>query len=303
MAIEMWYPYAVDIDGTLVDAVPDHTINPGIALEQPAVDGQVDPKMTLVNALSPTVALQTLDIGAGLNAIGGANAMSGQVITYSSAEVAMFCQRQSHGATRDGASSHLKVALQSGLIIPVSANVGNDGPGLLEMLCILRHDGTNEPVAFTASQSLAGTPAGDVGYWCGPVKLNNVDVDSVQAIRIDFGISPVIRRHGGSVQPRFVGVQRRTPQITVTTDDVDLVNTYFKSVAIASATHVYFRKGTSAVDRVAEGTAGHCKFTVNDGAISAGAAGGNPQSLDIMIRPHYDGSNAIIVIDTASAIT
>lgn len=303
MAFEMWYPYAVDIDGTLLDSIDDHTIDPGVGLLQPDVDGQIDPETTLINTLDPTVQLSTLDIAGGLGAIGGAAALDGLAITKTSAEVILYLQRQSNAATRDGASSHLKAALQGGLIIPVSASAGNDAPGRLTLLCILRHDGTNEPLVFTASSSLAGDPDAGVGFWAGPVKLNNVDLDSVQNITVNFGLTPIVRRSAGSLQPTYVAIRRRTPSISVVTDDCDLAATYYKSAAIASATHVYFRKGTAAANRVADGTAEHVKITASAGAITAGPVAGNPQSLEVTITPHYNGSNAILVIDETSAIT
>lgn len=298
MAHDVYYPYAVDLNGSLVDNVLDQAIDPGVSLVRPIVDGGVDPRAAFVGIADPTININTHQIAAALAAL----TFDGMKLG-AAAIATLFMQKGADGGTRAGALSHMKLECKAGIVIPMTASAGVDEtPGTLAFAIHAMDDLTNDPFIFTASQSLAGTPDPDERFWAGPVKLNNVAVNGVQNITVNFGISLRKRRAAGAINPTHISIESRLSQISIVTDDAALIDTYKVPVAIASSTLAYFRKGAVG-SRVADVTAEHIKFTAAEGVIVSRGVSGSNQVSAIDIIPQYDGTNDLIAIDAASAIT
>ena len=298
MAHDVYYPYAADLNGTLVDNVLDQSINPGVSLVRPIVDGEVHPRAAFVGIADPTININSHQIAVVLDALAPDGMKLG-----AAAIATLFCQKGLDGGTRAGALSHLKLECKAGIVIPMTASVGVDEtPGTVAFAIHAMDDLTNDPFIFTAAQSLAGTPDPDERFWAGPVKLNNVAVNGVQGITVNFAWSLRKRRAAGAINPTHISIESRLSQISIVTDDAALIATYNEPVAIASSTLAYFRKGDVGT-RVIDGTAEHIKFTVAEGVIVSRGVSGANQAGAIDIIPQYDGSNELIAIDAASAIT
>lgn len=298
MAHDVYYPYAADLNGSLIDNVLDQSIDPGVSLIRPIVDGEVDPRAAFVGIADPTININSHQIAVAL----GALAPDGMKLG-AAAIATLFCQKGLDGGTRAGALSHMKIECKAGIIIPMTASVGVDEtPGTLEFAIHAMDDLTNDPFIFTASQTLAGTPDPDERFWAGPVKLNNVAVNGVQGITVDFAWSLRKRRASGAINPTHISIESRLSKISIVTDDAALIATYKVPVAITSSTLVYFRKGDVGT-RVINATAEHIKFTVAEGVIVSRGVSGANQAGAIDIIPQYDGTNELIAIDAASAIT
>lgn len=298
MAHDVYYPYAVDLDGSLVDNVLDQSIDPGVSLVRPIVDGGVDPRAAFVGIADPTVNINTHQIAAALDAItfDGLKLATNTIAT-------LFMLKGADGGTRADTFSHMKLECKAGIVIPMTASAGIDEtPGSMAFSIHAMDDGTNDPFIFTASQTLAGTPNPDERFWAGPVKLNNVAVNGVQNITVNFGFALRKRRAAGAINPTHISIESRLSMISIVTDDAALIATYNAPMAIASSTLAYFRKG-AAGSRVADGTAEHIKFTVAEGVIVSRGVSGANQAGAIDIIPQYDGSNVLIAINAASAIT
>jgi hypothetical protein len=298
MAMEQYFCYAADFDGVLIDAVSEQSVDGGANIIRPQADGLAFPKRATVNTIDQTYGFKSNAIATMLGALSATVPQLGKEIKAGD-ELTMFLQRQTNMATRDGATSHLKIVVNTGFIYTSGFSAENENPGTVDAAAIVFSE------TQTASQSLAGTPAADEEFYAGPVKLNNVALDGVQSINCVFGQQLDIKREAGSARPVFVGVNFVSPVISFTTTNAGLYNTYAGGVAISSATHFYLRKGSPTVagGRVADITAEHIKCTINAGMIKAAPMSGNQQMLTLEIHPIFDGTNAILIFDLASAIT
>ena len=293
---DVFYLYAVDLDSVLIDGVSDQGIDPGNQIIRPEVDGQVDPRAIFTGTTDPVIDIQTQSIAAAL-----AKITYDGLLLIAANDATLFCQKAEHGGTRGGALKHLKLEVKAGVVIPVSVSASVETPATLAFRIVAADDLTNDPFVFTALQSLAGTPNAVEEFFAGPVKLNNVALEGVQDIAVEFGISLRMRRAAGIAAPVHLSIRRRVSGIRITTDDAKVASDFVNAVAIATATHVYLRKG-SVGGRVAEATAEHVKFTVAAGAIVCESIAGADQMGVISILPIWDGTNAAIAIDTAAAI-
>lgn len=299
--METYYCHAVDIDGVLVDAIGEHQIEPGASIARPMLDGLHRPKLAAVYTLNTSLAMSSQSIVTALDALDtvASDPFGGKTLTGTD-YLTTFLQKSSNwGAGRTAGANHLKIVINDGLVVPVSLSAGNDGPGTVSLLALAADGGA----AYTASQALAGVPAPDELFFAGPAKLNNVAVEGIQSVSLDFGINLTILREAGSVGPEFIGIESIQPVIRIVTTDVALLSTYAAGVAIASSTLFYLKKGTTIATRVANATAEHISFTVNAGMIKATPSGGQRQTLTVEILPIFDGTNQIVVVDTTSAIT
>jgi len=304
MAHELYYPWQVNLDATMIDAITEQGLDPGAQVIRRALDGMPYAKMAHVGQVSPVVDFASLAIGDAMGAFGADPCVTGYPIAAGDI-VTLYCQKGTNRAGRVavGSSEHLKVDVNMGLAVPISIAAGNGpDPGGINVQVIPTWDGSNAPLKFTADQALAGTPAPDQAYYAGKVLLNNVECDGVQGITVNFGIGLNVRREKGQVYPTFVTIESCAPVITIVTDNIELASTYSEGVAISAATYVQLRKAVHGGTRVADATAAHPKFTCTAGLIISRKIAGSPQSMVIDILPTFDGTNAIMAY-AAAAIT
>lgn len=299
MAHRTYFPFGVNLDGTAVNGISDHTLNSGGDIQRPKVDGLAVPKFAFVNAVDPRVPFESFEIETLLTAI-GANPMVGYPIDTADI-VTLYCQLAPKLGARS-ATGALKADVNMGLVIPVSLNVGVEQPGSIQAEVWAISDGTNAPLVTTPNQALVGTPALDQVFWAGPVRLNNTLVEGVQSISVAFGITVTVRKDGGAgagakyFTHLYIDVGQ--PIITIVVDDVDLFHTYKEGVDIASSTLVQLAKGVKGGSRAAGAV--HPQLTVAQGMICATTTSGTPQQVSIEIYPTDDGSNPMMAYAVAS---
>jgi len=299
MAHDVFYPYAASLGATLIDAIGEQAIDPGVGEQVPELDGQVDPSVIFTSAVDPTVRISTQSVNKLLAAVGG-----GGLVLTAMAPATLYCQKAEAYGTRGGASKHLKLVISAGLALPLTLRAGVDGPATMEWQILGADNAGNHPFVFTPLQSLpADNLRATTQFSAGPVKLNNVALDGVQEINVDFGLALNVRRSGAaaSAAPAHISIRRRLTRIRITTDDAAASAAFLNLTAIGGSTLFYLRKGSLA-GRVAAGTAEHVKFTVAAGGIVARGISGAQQTGIIEIIPTFDGTNAALVIDTAAVI-
>jgi len=292
--------YAVDVNGTLIDQIQEQSVNPGLQELIASGDGLVDATYAAAMSADPVITFRTTDIAAALDAAG----ISGRAC---SSDVYCYFQALAEGGTRQGASSHVKMTVIEGLLVPVSLSVEQDGVASIEMaLFIWSADGTTSPVTIATGQSLSGTPSTSAKWTIGTCKCNNADIPAESA-GIEFGIRVERMRADGLVYPTFGCIMDRRPVVTFATANVTALSTFgLVGAARASSTVLYLRKLAEGATRVADGTEQHISFTVNEGRISVrnvGGSHGEKLMAALQITPTYDGSNAVIVVDTTAAIS
>lgn len=293
--MEVYAIYAANIEGTLIDGVSEQGINPGLNLRTEYGDGSPWPTLIAPISNDPRIPFGTTQILTALTKLGVTGGALGSSAIF-------FCQKMTE-IGRD-TTGHMKATVASGIVRPVSLNAEKDGIAVLQAETICTYDGTNNPIVFATGQSLSGTPAPDEAFTVGPVKINNTWLDSVESIRIEFGINVGVYPTNGEPWARKAVLLTQEPVITVTTHDVSLIASLGLAGNAAGAnSYVYFRriKTTDTSMRYADNTASHVKIAAQ-GRIHVRDIGQNPQMATLEIRPWKVAGSAILVATLGATI-
>ncbi len=310
---KLWVPYAVNLNTAtlaaspvLLDQVQNFECSPAIAKTVQASDGAVDPTYVAVMSQSPRITFGSTALATILGSCG----ISGAVIDADGTYPGLVCwfQKMAEGGVRASGSNHLKLTAKEGILVPRSISAGMDGPATMTLEAVLTYDGTNDPIVIADSQALSGSPAVGELFTVGPVSINGTTLEGIQSIEIDFGIQVTVQGGDGQVWPTYCAIMSRGPSIRVRTTDVSSLSTFGLTGTAQGATDsvVYLRKVDEGGTRVADGTAQHLSFTVDEGHISVEGANVSQDGAamaDVTITPTYDGTAAIMVISTGTAIT
>jgi len=300
--------YAVNVAGAagaFMDQVSDWDLSPNINNLLLGGDGDVDPTYTAVGSQAPSISFTTSKLATVLGKCG----INGLEIK-SAQELSAFLRKTVEGGTRAGASSHIKLLVNKGLLVPRRLRASNDAsnPASLDLECLATYDDTNDPVVVTSSQSLTGTPSVSEAFVAGPVSINGSTINGVQSVDIDFGLQAQLLYGDGQVWPSYVYIARRQPSIRIVTlDPVSLTALGLTgSAQSASDSVIFLRKIAEGGTRVLNATAEHISITIDEGHIGVssirGSQGGE-LATELMITPTYDGTNAIMAISAATAIS
>ena len=294
--------YAVSItSGALLDQVSDWNFGAGLRHALLSGDGSVDPTFVTVGVQEPSISFTTTAIATALAACG----LDGLAIASANALVA-WLQKCTEGGTRTAGANHIKAVMNKGILVPRSINANQEG-ATISFDAVATYDGTNAPFVLTGSQSLTGTAAVSEAFVAGPCVINGTTINGVVNITIDFGLQVRAIAGDGHPWPTYCTIIGRQPRITITTPDVTVLTTFGLNGVAQSATDsvIYLRKCDEGGTRVADVTAEHISFSIDQGHIftnSIRAPQGSEAMAELVIVPTYDGSNAIIAIDTTAAI-
>lgn len=259
--------------------------------------GAVAPTFAGIMSQKPGLQFSTLAIAEALSAIG----------LYGSAPASAEFVFQQNTLFGTRATTYSKVTPYKTLWVPRRLSAQHNQPSTLECYIYCFGDGSNVPLAFgTAS----GTYSQEVTelFTLGPQSLEGTDYEAT-SMDIDFGIEVEMDGHSGVPYPIWGYVKQVQPTITIKTNN-------FPKIATLSPTNAagltisdwtgYLRKvAEGGGSRVADATAEHIKIQCTEGVAyftNAGGDHGNTMSVDITIKPTFDGTNAILQIDTTSAI-
>lgn len=294
--------YAVDNGGTLIDSISDFSITANVRRMLQGSGGDVEPRFVAVGEQEPVINFSSLAIASALSAIGADGAAVATTAT-------IFLQKFLQDGTREGTLKHLKGVVNAGLFVPVTLRASQGQPAVIEYALHTRYDGTNDPIVFTANQTLTGTPTNDEMYTVGPVVINGTELTGIQEITVQFGLEVFKDISGGEIWPKFLAIEeRRDPLIRIKTREASAIESLGLSGVAQGTTDskIYFRKKALGGANVAEATLEHVLISIDEGIINpTGPGGQHPTALEdtIEIRPVYDGTNSTFAVSTASAIT
>lgn len=301
-AVNIQTAAAVDL---FLDGIQSWTLGLGIEEMLNTSDGDANPTFVAVSGQNPTMEFSTIKLTNALTTI-GVNGLKIDSDVDDDGLEAWFRQVD-EGGTRKIGSNHTKMTINEGIITPTNLTADNDTPATLNYLVSITYDGTNDPIVFAGSEALEGVATADVYHTLGPININGTTVTGIQSMSVDFGNAVRTLRGDGQEWPTFVYSQAIAPTIRFRTLDVDLLRSLITIDGVPQSTTdsvVFLRKLAEGGTRVPDGTAEHISFTIDEGMISAEAVNGDPElGLDVMIRPTFDGTNAILVVSTATAIT
>lgn len=303
--------YAVNVDvaggagsDVFIDQLSTFSVSAGIAELLEGSDGLVDPSYTAVREQRPSITFDTSAIATVLAQIG----IAGLAVTADADEYGadFYFQLIAEGGTRTAGANHRRLRMPQGIIVPRRLSAAQGGNAVLSLEALPTYDETNNPLVLATSQSLVGSPSVGELFTVGPVIVNGTTVGDVMGIDIDFGIDVRTETSDGLVWPTYCYIAARQPLITVRCRDVSLLNTLGITGTAQSATDsvIWFRKRAEGGTLTADTTAQHISVTIDEGRIEVSRISGNvPLEVELRIRPTYDGSNAIMVINTAAAIS
>ena len=302
MAVERAFTgYAVDIDSVLFDQITAQAVSAELNEILLSGDGSVYNQYAAIGQVNSLFNLTTTAIAVALAKAG----LEGFKIEAGSVATAFF-QQYKKGGTREGVSKHVKMVINEGMIIPRQITVANNGVATISYDIVCTFDGTNEPIVITKDQSLTGVPAVTEAFTVGPVNINGVAITGVQSITIDFGINLITLGGEGEGYPTFVAIDKTAPTITIETTDADQLDDIDLAGVAQGGTDsvIYLRKIDEGSNRVLDATAEHISFTIDEGRINVSGANapGGMATTTIRIVPTWDGTNAVLVINTAVAI-
>lgn len=310
MAITAHTLYAIQIQTTaavdlLIDQISNQNVDTGITELLLSADGDVDNTFVALQSQNPRIGLTTSALATVLASCGISGLKIDSDVDDDGAEC--WFQKMDEGGVRATGANHYKLTVNEGLLLPRGISAPNDGHATMDMELIITYDGTNDPIVIASSQSLEGSPSVGEVFTCGKVVINGAQLEGIQNIDIDFGLSELVLSADGQLWPTFAAIQGRAPSITIRTTDVGSLSTFGLTGDAQGATDslIYLRKFSEGSGRVADNVAEHISFSIDDGMIYVTAVDGDsdsPQMADVKITPTYDGSNAVMVINTATTI-
>lgn len=251
----------------------------------------------------PIVSFDSLDVKTVLDLTGTscADLSAGNTDLY-------FKQTKAYSTrTADASTVHVRNRMAAAGLYLQSLRAGNRSEASVSATVIANYDGVNEPIVpTTGSVALNGTPAATYHYVSGPIAINGTTYSGVQSTNVDFGVSPGQLSGDGELYDTFQFVRTVAPSITVSLIGVPLTNAIGLNGLAVTSLSCYLRK-ISTTGRVANGTAGHIKFTATAGIVTVEdvSGGGNDDAVTTLritlVAP--DTSTAPLLVNTAIAIT
>ena len=303
MPITLHTLYMIDLDSIVIDQIGSQGISPEVSEIIAAGDGQVFPSHVSAGRIAPVIAFSTSGLAAAL----GKFAPDGFFITTGNVAVLYFRKRIEGGLLAVG-SNHIKATVNEGICVPRILSADQES-AILTGEIVATWDGTNAPVVVAGSQALAGTPAINEQYVAGPVVVNNVQLEGITSIEIDFGIRLTVPAHDGHVYPMYVAIAECVPVITVRTIDAVALSTFgiAGTAQGATATAVYLRGKEQGGSNYANNTSNHIKIvnTVSKGMITVrqlAAEQGGDAEAEIKITGASAGTANPLTITTGTTI-
>jgi hypothetical protein len=299
--------YAVKLGTTVIGATSKRGVRTGVEVRQEATSGEVYSRFQSIYAINPMADFATRQLAVALGACG----LTGTALT-SGAPFLLYSQKHTEGGTRTAGGNHRLWTINEGIIIPRRLTVEHQGDAVLEYEVLATYDGANEPVTISESQSLPSVTDAE-RFTIGSVSLHDgssaYSLPQVRRLQIDFGVQAEQVGADSDIYPTSSRIIEINPSITLSGIDSE----WWKSTVIPltgrnithASTKIYLRKRSAGGTFVADGTSEHIKFTAAGVAHVEGfdGSGNNLDEVTVTLPCRYDGTNAPITVNTASAIT
>ncbi len=300
--------YAVSIGSTVIRQITNQAFDPAVQEMLVSGSGQIDAEHASVSSQVAMMRFTTTELDV---AIGAAGVIGLKIDEANDSNQMVFqFRRRAQGSTYASGSVNVKMTVKLGLLMPVTVNAAQgDTPASIEYLLVCIYDGTNDPIIIEDDAALVDkTPAISKVWTVGPWYVNGNLVDIIQDFTMNFGINHQAPLGSGNVWPTLAYIQSRNPSMTCTgldlapaIEDIGLLG-----VARSGITRAFLRKKAQGAANVAANVAEHIRFEVAEGRITTQNASVDHQddaNLGLLVTPTFDGTNAPIVVNTASVIS
>lgn len=291
-----------------VDAITDSNISMEITHRITHAAGRFKPSHTHTASAMPMIGYTTTDLATVLGSIDpdAGLAIDGGGSAFTSLDA--FLTKMQTGGARASGSVNYRVRIVEALCTLGTLTLPHQGDATLSGEIHAVYDGTNAPFQFSEVQALPHTPSVDEKFTLGPVEINGTALDGVQRVTITFGVNVLKLSAGDDYYATFACIAQVDPLIEIVTKEVPVLNDYgLTGTAVTSSDVViYAKKYSKGSNFVADATAEHIKFTIDDGVIVPRNAGGSNNAASdatLIVQPIDDGTNDPIVVSAASAIS
>lgn len=303
MARNVYVISMIDLDGTVIPQIRDRRLSPGVEDKNASTSSDLESGFA---GLFPAMDRENLSFSTEAVAIAlGKIGLDGFALT-AQAPLTCYKRRLQHGGSRASGSVHKRDVISGGAVIPVSLESALDDYATLSVQAFASSsDGSAVPIATTENVALPAMTATQEAFTAGPAKVNNVMIDLVQRISIDYGYQMKTYRGGNDEQVTVVVQMRREPVITIETLDWDSIQTLGLTygAAVSATTRTWLRKVQKGGRFIANNVAQHISHTVTDGTVMLENSGGdNEETATLRIKPIKSATTPSLVISTAAAI-
>jgi len=298
--------YGVGVGSTLLGGMTGATLNTGTEVRGETSSGELYPRIQSTVAQKPTASWSTRSIAAALTAV----PVLGKKIADLTGGLKLYVQQHADGGTRTAGAAHKLFQILEGLIFHTNLSVEHQGDALINSTALITYDGTNNPIIPSEAVALPAGLTDSERFSLGPVTINGVALSALRSVELAFGINAVSEGSDGEVWDRFSSIRTIVPVLTLRGIDPD----WFKAAGAiplvgGPGTHantiIYLRKRIDGGTFVADGTAQHIKMTAAGLAFietPMEVSGSDSSETSLVMPLQFDGTNAPVIINTASAI-
>lgn len=302
--------FAVRYGSTTVSGLTtlDTQINPTVEAESSS--GSPFPQFAVITSQRPRIMFATKMAAALL----GVTGMAGAVIDGTNPFTAFYAALSPSGLPNAG-SVHRSYAASRGLLVP--RRLQCSGRGQLQVdaeALIFSADGAAHPIVIGDNVALPAVIANNVLHTIGPITLGVtgtvITPGCIQNVSVDFGNGADTLFCGSDLYDRHLELPRVAPVITLSginaTAFADTGGVPRVGMPLShAATRIFFRKrAANGVGFVADATAEHIQLTVDGVAVVTQHTGQGTSRAEVTIQitTKWDGTNAPVTINAASAI-
>lgn len=271
--------------------------------------GSVFPQFAQTVAEKPKITLSTQAVAAWLAVVGSTGALIDGTNTF----IGYFAKLAATGLPASS-NVHRSYTFSRGLLVPKRLNIQGRGFASLDVEALsYSADGTTHPLAESDTATLPTVARDNIHHTIGKVALGGgspVVIDCVNNISIDFGSKAEAIACGSSLYDQHIQVPGVAPVITLRGISYESFGSSgvpkAGTVLTNTGTKIYLRKyAADGTGFVADATAEHiCLSVVGLAKVTEHTGNGLQRGeVTIQITTNWDGTNAPITIDTASAIS
>lgn len=296
-----FYPRSIHLPSP--DITHFTSVNPdmGYQYTMQRVAGLPTPRYEGVSGSNPTISFTTQQIKSVLDTC----TVSGLCKDLSGDTVDMYYRAGKPMEIREDTSSSVHVQAQlalSSMIFWESISVRQGSVAELGARIVTAKRGAAEPLVWVGSTTLPTATIDDTLYGMGPVYLNSSQLTGVTGFTINNNVELEPIRSDGERALGYQGIRNYSPQITLSTNDMnEIADATYGGDAFVDLV-VYLRKMSSTNVYVDSATAEHIKITYHQGLKTVPSVSGSPAELSIEFRATETSSNPTHTIDTASTI-
>ena len=274
-----------------------------------AAAGRPAPSFTAVNFIESVLDAQTKELQRFLDVV---SPLEGLAIatgnTYTSLD-AYWSKTLNLGSRTTGAN-HYKFNALPALVIPKKLTANQKGEATLDFdIHFESVDGITSPITFSTGVSLPTVQVADQKWTLGKGSVNGTEIDGLQSLEYDFGLSVQKDYGSGLYWPEHIFIDEQKPKLTIKALDQQLFTTIGVTGLAQGATpsDFYLRKFSKMGVRVADATLQHIRIRVNASQgywyITKGGGSNNKQGeIEVCCLPIEGAATSIITITTGVAV-